>query len=157
MPADFRIDAVTALFDDLADPLVVIFIVGEQRQPRSEIFELEILGAGCNQFLHFRIEDRREREAEVLCVLVVLEVGMPREICRARSDGYFDRCFGVSRRDLVEIREPDWSARHRTAVDDSAPVVQNLFALARAGVDIRWMRFTRRIKSADAFIHVPAE
>ncbi len=86
MPADLRVDAVAAHLDRLANPLVVVFVVGEERQPRAEILELEILGAGGDEILHFLVEDRGEREAQVFRVLVVLEVDVPREVCGAGAD-----------------------------------------------------------------------
>ena len=49
VPADLRVDAVAALLDGLADPLVVVLVAGEERQPRAEVFELQVLRAGGDQ------------------------------------------------------------------------------------------------------------
>ncbi len=118
---------------DFANPLVVVLVAREERQPGAEIFELQVLRAGGHEVLHFRVEDGRQREAEILRVLVVLEVDVPRQVRRARADGDLDRRLRVLGRDLVEIGQPDRSARHRAAVDDAAPVVEDFLALAALG------------------------
>ena len=53
VPADFRLHAIAALRDDVFDPRVVVLVVGEQRQPRAQIFKLQILRAGGNESLSF--------------------------------------------------------------------------------------------------------
>ena len=54
VPADLRVHAVAALLDDFPNPLVVVHVVGEERQPRAEVFELQVLGAGGHELLHLR-------------------------------------------------------------------------------------------------------
>src|SRR5215467_11474375 len=63
----------------------------------------------------------------------------------------------MSRSNLVEIRQADRPARYRTTVDDTTPIIEYFFSLARTGVNHGWMRFTGRFKPADPLVHVPAE
>ena len=157
MPADLRVHPVTTLFDHLAYPLIVVVIVREKRHPCAEVFKLEVLGACGNQFLHFRIEDWREREAEITRVLVVLEVGMPGKIGGACSDRYFHRPLGVLGCNPVKVGEPYGTARYRAAVNNTTPIVEDFLHLAGRGIHYGRVRFASRFKSSDALIHVPAE
>src|SRR5262249_10030999 len=85
MPSDFCVYTVTALFDDFANPLVVVLIVGKKGQPGAKILELKILCTGGNKIFHFGVEDRRKRETQLPSVLVMSEIGMPGEVSRSRS------------------------------------------------------------------------
>ncbi len=158
MPADLRVDALAALSDDVADPLVVGVVAREQRQPRAEILELEIRRAGLDERFHLGVENRRERVAQLLRVLVVLEVDVPGEVDRAGADRDLDRPVGVLRGDLVEIGEADRAALDLAAVDHAAPVGEQLDDLvARLGSRLERMRLARGVEARDAFVHVPAE
>src|SRR5262249_60573037 len=42
MPADLRLHAVAAHLDGLPDPLVVVLVVREEREPRAKILELQV-------------------------------------------------------------------------------------------------------------------
>ena len=90
MPGNFRFDAVDALRNDIGDPLEVIRVVGEKRQPRSQIFDLQIFCAGGHQLLHLRIKDRRQFQAQFFRIFVVLVVNVPGEIDGARTDRNLD-------------------------------------------------------------------
>src|SRR5262249_60190287 len=107
--------------------------------------------------LHLRVEDGREREAQFLLILVMLEIDVPGQVRRTGSNRYFHRMLRMSRRDFVEVDKPDGSTRNRAVIDDAAPVIQYFFPLAWRSVDAGRVGFARRIKPADALIHVPAE
>ena len=140
------------------DPLEVAFVAGEERQPRAEVLELEIRGAGLDERLHLGVEDRHERVAQLLRVLVVLEVDVPGEVDRAGADRDLDRLVRVLRGDLVEVGEADRAARDLAAVDHAAPVGEQLDDLvAVLGARLERMRLARGIEAADALVHVPAE
>ena len=155
---DLRVDAVAALPDDVGDPLVVGLVAGEERQPGAEILELEIRGAGLDERLHLGVEDRRQRVAELLRVLVVLEVDVPGEVDRAGSDGDLHRPGRVLRGDLVEVGQADRTAADLAAVDHAAPVGEQLDDLvAVLGSRLERMRLARGVEAGDALVHVPAE
>ena len=52
VPGDLGIDALHALAHDVADPLEILVVLGEQRQPGAEILVLEKIGAGGGERLH---------------------------------------------------------------------------------------------------------
>ena len=144
--------------DHVLDPRVVVLVAGEQRQPGAEILELEVLRAGLDERLHLSVEDRRERVAELLRVLVVLEVDVPGEVDRPGADRDLDRLVRVLRRDLVEVDQPDRPVGRRAAVDDAAPVgEQRVDAVVLALLGDRGVLLARRLEPADPLVHVPAE
>ena len=157
VPADLRVHAVAAHLDALADPLVVVLVVGEERQPRAEVLELQVGRASGHERLHLRVEDRAERHGQVLGVLVVLEVDVPRQVGRAGAHRHLHRHLRVLCRDLVEVRKPDWAVGDGAAVDDAAPVVHDGLALGHGTTRIGRVLLARLFEAADAFVHVPAE
>ena len=152
-----RLHAVTGLGDAVLDPRVVVLVAAEERHPRAKILELQVRRTGGHQLLHLRVEDRRQREAQLLRVLVVLEVGVPREVDGTGTDRHLHRYASALFRDLVEIRQADRPALHGTAVDDTAPVVEHRLAEARFLVHERRMLFASRFEAWDALVHVPTE
>ena len=44
VPADLRVDAVAHHLDAFADPLVVVLVAREERQPGAEVLDLEVVG-----------------------------------------------------------------------------------------------------------------
>src|SRR6185503_7460195 len=93
VPADLRVDAVAHHLDAFTNPLVVVFVVREERQPRAEVFDLEVLCTSLDEVLHLLVEDGAERESELLGVLVVralVEIDVPREVRGAGADRHLD-------------------------------------------------------------------
>ena len=158
VPADLGVDAVAAHLDRLTNPLVVVLVAREERQPRAEILELQVLGSGLDQVLHLGVEDRAERHGEVPGVLVVLEVGVPGEVGGPGADRHLDGHLGVLLRDLVQVGEPNRASGDRAAIDDAAPVVHDLAALRfLSGADRARVLLASGLEAADALVHVPAE
>ena len=160
VPPDLGVDALAALSDDVLDPVVVSVVAGEQREPGAEILELEVGRPGRDEILHLGVEDRRERVAELLRVLVVLEVRVPREVDRSGADGDLHRAVRQWLGDLVEVAKANRAARDRAAVDDAAPVVHQRHDPVIGGpVEPRLggMGLARRIEARDPLVHVPAE
>src|SRR6058998_3685510 len=89
MPGDFCLYSVNATRDYFGNPFVIVVIVGEQRQPGSEIFDLKILGAGGDEVLHFCVEYRGESKTQFPRILIVLVIDVPGKIDRAGADRDF--------------------------------------------------------------------
>ena len=163
VPADLRVDAVAHHLDAFANPLVVVLVVREQRQPRAQILDLQVLRAVLHELFHLLVEDGAERERELLGALVVrvlVEVDVPGEVRRAGADRDFDgHRSGGFLRDVVEIG-PAQGVRsfvHGAVVDDAAPVVDERLEGARARADHGRVRVARRLEARDALVEIPAE
>src|SRR5207244_7180285 len=111
VPCNLRLDAINTPRDHFGDPLVIVVAVREQRQPGSEIFDLEILGSGRNQVLHLGIENGGKSKTQLARILVMPVVNVPGQVDWSGADGNLQWLRGVLSCDLIKFRQADWPAR----------------------------------------------